>query len=274
MKKILFVCDVNNFPSGAFKFLESLHEQEPFLLTGAFFHTANFDIVTPTSLVFAPDPILAFTDTDIKAVSSSIKKFEQKCLHIGVEYRVHEESDVFKMEDFVKETRFADAVVMSEELFFRHVDADQRNSFMKQVLRRSECPLLVIPEDYKPVSHVTIAYDGKKESMFAMKQFCYLFPKYTHLPTDIVYWVDKTDDEIPDLEYLEEFAGRHFTDLNFKKLFFDRQKYIADWSRKNRNTVFISGSYKRSGLSTLLKKNFVEDMIKHPSAIIFIAHNC
>ncbi|WP_018617499.1 hypothetical protein [Segetibacter koreensis] len=273
MKKIVFVCDVNNFPSGAFKFVENLNETEALLLTGAFFHSANFDVVAPATVEFAPEPILAFTDTDIKAVNSSIEKFEQKCKQNGIEYRVHEESDVFKLDDFIKETRFADAVVMSEQLFFSHIDVDQPNSFMKDVLHCSECPLLVIPEDYSPVTHITIAYDGKKEIMFAIKQFCYLFPQYTQLPTDIVYWVDKTDDEIPDLDYLEEFAGRHFSNLNFKELFFDPKQYIADWSRKNKNTIFISGSYKRSGLSSILKKNFVEDMIKHPSAILFIAHN-
>lgn len=274
MKKILFVCDVNNFPAGAFKFIEGLHESEPLLLTGAFFHSANFDVMIPASVAFSPDPVLAFTDIDIEDVNRSIEKFEQKCRQSGIEYRVHEESDVFKPEDFVKETRFADAVVISEELFFRHINASQPNSYMKQILHCSECPIIEVPENYTPVTHVTIAYDGKRESMFAIKQFCYLFPQFTHLPTDIVYWVDKTDDEIPDLEYLEEFAARHFTNLNFKELFFDPEKYMTDWARKNRNTIFISGSYKRSGLSTLLKRNFVDGMIKAPSAVIFIAHNC
>ena len=274
MKKIVFICDGNNFPLGAFRLIESLHESEPLLLTGAFFHAANFDIkMAPATLSFAPDPLLVYTDTDIEAINSSILKFEKKCLQCGIEYRVHEESDVFKMEDLVKETRFADVVIISEQLFFSHIDANQPNSYMKQVLHGSECPLLVIPEDYSPVEHVAIGYDGRRESMFAMKQFCYLFPQYTHLPTDIIFWVDKTDDEIPDLEYLEEFAGRHFTNLNFKELFFDPQKYIADWLRKNRNTIFISGSYKRAGLSAFFKKSFADSMIKYPSAIIFIAHN-
>ena len=271
MKKIVLVCDVNNFPSGAFKFIESLHESSPLLLTGAFFHS---DVLIPTNLPFAPDHLLSFTNDDLNAVESSIKQFEKKSLQSEIEYRVHEESDEFNINDFVKETRFADAVVISKELFFRHIDADQPNTYMKEVLHCSECPLLVVPEDYSPVTYITIAYDGKKESMFALKQFCYLFPEYSHLPTDIVYWVDKTDDEIPDLEYLEEFAARHFTNLNFKELFFDPKKYIADWALKNRNTIFISGSYKRSGLSALFKKSFVEDLIKHPAAMIFIAHNC
>jgi hypothetical protein len=273
MKKIVFVCDVNNFSLGAFKFVESLHQDEPFLLTGAFFHSVNFDISMPTGLAFAPDPLLAFTDNDIEAVNSSIEKFKQMCGQSGIEYRVHEESDVFKIDDFIKETRFADIIVISEKLFFSHIENDQPNTYMKQVLHSSECPILIIPEDFSPVTHVTIAYDGKKESMFAIKQFCYLFPQYTKLPAEIVYWVEKTDDEIPDIEYLEEFAARHFSNLNFKELFFDPEKYMIDWSRKNRNSIFIAGSYKRSWLSTMLKKSFVDNMITNSSALIFIAHH-
>jgi hypothetical protein len=272
MKKIIFVCDVNNFPVGAFEFIKSLNDSEPLLLVGAFFHSVNFDEGI-SNLAFAPDPILAFTDSDIRTVHSSIMRFEQKCQKSGIEYRVHEESDQYKIEDLVKESRFADVVVMSEGLFFKHIDSDQPNSYMKQVLHCSECPVIVIPENYSTIKHVSIAYDGKKESMLAIKQFCYLFPKYTDLPAEIVYWVNKTDDEIPDLEYLEEFAGRHFTNLNFKELFFDPRTYIEDWSNKNRDTIFVSGSYKRSGLSTYLKRSFIEDMIKSSSSIIFIAHN-
>src|SRR5207237_8036176 len=102
---------------------------------------------------------------------------------------------------------------------------------MKHALHASECPVMIIPKDHSAVTHVTIAYNGKKDSMFAIKQFCYLFPEYTHLPTEIVYWADTTDDEIPDVEYLEEFASRHFSNLTFKELFFDPEKFIADWSR-------------------------------------------
>jgi hypothetical protein len=274
MKKMLFICDVNNFSSGAFTFLEDLYKKNEFLLTGAFFHSVNFDVLMPTGLAFSSDPLIAYSDSDIDAVNKSILRFEQKCQQIGIEYRVHEESECFKLPEAIKETRFSDAMVISEKLFFSHLESEQPNSYMKDLLHASECPVVIIPEDYNNITHVTIAYDGKKESVFAIKQFCYLFPHYTQLPTDIVYWVDKTDDEIPDLEYLQEFAARRFSNLNFKELFFDPKKYIADWSRKNRNTLFISGSYRRSGLSTVLKENFVDNLIKNYSATIFIAHNC
>jgi hypothetical protein len=152
MKKILFVCDVNNFPEGAFKFTASLNELEPILLTGAFFHSVNFDVLMPAALAIAPKPLLAFTFSDIDEVHRSIEKFERQYQRAGIEYRVHEESDVFKIADVIKETRFSDAVVISETLFFRHIDAEQPNSYMNSVLHASECPVMIIPENYNPVT--------------------------------------------------------------------------------------------------------------------------
>jgi hypothetical protein len=273
MKKIVFACDVDNFPVGAFEFIKDLNENEPLLLIGAFFHSLSFRQGIPSSLALASNPIVAFTDTDVNTVQSSILKFEQKCQKSGIEYLIHEESNEYKIEDMVMESRFADVVVISEQLFFTHLDSVQPNSYMKQVLHYSECAVMIIPENYNPIQNVIIAYDGEKESMLAIKQFCYLFPKYTQLPTEIVYWVNKTDDEIPCLDYLEEFAARHFTNLNFKELFFDPNVFLNEWSAKNINTMFVSGSYKRSGLSAFFKKSFIDDMINTSSSIIFIAHN-
>src|SRR5205085_6611668 len=124
------------------------------------------------------DPLVAYSDADIKAVKESIQKFEQKCQQSGMEYRVHEESDEYKIKDLVKETRFADLMVLSEELFFKQVNDVQPNSFMQEVLIKSECPLLIIPEHYIPFIQIVVAYDSKRQSMFALKQFCYLFPEF------------------------------------------------------------------------------------------------
>ena len=71
MKKILFPCDTNNFPSGAFQFIESLHQTEEFL-TGVFVHSENYDVLVPTNYIFQPDALVAYSEADVKAVQESI----------------------------------------------------------------------------------------------------------------------------------------------------------------------------------------------------------
>jgi hypothetical protein len=274
MKKILLLCDVNNFPTGAFEFIKNLHSSEPLLLTGAFFHSINYDLILPTAFAFNPDPVIAYTDKDLKAVANNIDLFEEKCKAEGIEYRTHEESNEFKIADVIKETRFADLAILSEEVFCAHLDPDQPNFYMEQILHKAECPVLLVPENCSSINNVAIAYDGEKESMLALKYFCYLLPNLTQNPATIFYLGNQEDNfEIPDLAYLEEYAARHFTLLTVKNLHLHKKNYFNDWIGQKENTLLIAGSFNRSSLSNLIRKSFVEKTIEQHKVPIFIAHH-
>ena len=62
----------------------------------------------------------------------------------------------------------------------------QPNFYMIEALRASESPVVVVPENFSRIDHLAFAYDGGKESMFAIKQFTYLFPNLTDLPSEFV----------------------------------------------------------------------------------------
>ncbi len=271
MKKFVLLSDGKNFSHKAFQFISNLYEKEPFLLTGAFFHSINDGLVI--SNTFAPGgPYVVYTKTEQDAYNKGIQEFTALCIANNIEHRVHRESDEWNLDDMIKETRFADMVIVSGELFFADIEPEQPNRYLREVLKYAECPVLVIPEEVQCIKRIAIAYNGKKESMFALKMFCDVFPGLTHLPTDIFYWVKKTDDDIPDFDYLQEFASRHFSNLNFRELFFDPSEYLATWTNKQKDTLFISGSYNRSKISNWFKKSFADDILKKHAAPVFIAH--
>lgn len=274
MKKFVLISDGENFSRKTFDFVKSLYEKEPFLLNGAFFHSINDGLVIPNTFAPGAGPYLSYTKDEHKAYCKGIKEFETLCSTNHLEYRVHRQSDDWDIDDLVKESRFTDLIIVSGALFFSDVEADQPNHFLRAVLDQAECPVLVVPDDAKPIKRIAVAYNGKKESMYALKMFCSVFSQFADLPVDINYWVDHTDDEIPDLDYLEEFAGRHFTNVNFRERFFDPRKYLASWLNENKDTLFICGSYHRSNLSNWFKKSFAEDIIKNHSVAVFIAHPC
>ena len=273
MKKIVFACDGKSFPNGAFGFVKDLNQGEQVLLTGAFLHSVNFEEFLPGFFAMSGGPIMKFIEEEKQQIKKLIQHFEEQCQRNGIEYRVHEESMNWNIEDLIKETRFADMMVMSEELFCNDMNTKEPNSFMQQAIHKSECPVVCIPEEYNPFKKLLFAYDGKKESMFALKQFCNLFPQFAESETKIVYAKDETNDEIPDMIYLEEYAGRHFKNLNFEKVPFNGKKYFETWAKDENDTLLISGSYGRSGLSTSINKSFVEAVIHEHHIPVFIAHN-
>src|SRR4051812_26315706 len=225
MKKILFICDGKNFSKEAFEFVKSLYEKEQFLLTGAFFHSINYGLVIPNT--FAPDagPYISYTEEENDAFLEGIKEFKELCEKHNIEYRVHEESDTWKISDIEKESRFSDLMIVSSSLYFSDVSESEANSVLQQTLHCSECPVMVIPDTIKPIEEIVFAYDGKEDSVHALKQFTYLFPEYCKLETTVVTFDNDPDKEIPHLEYIQEFASRHFNLLSFEHLNFSKKTF-------------------------------------------------
>jgi nucleotide-binding universal stress UspA family protein len=271
MKKILFVCDGKNFSNEAFHFVTSLYEKEPFLLTGAFFHSINYGLVIPNTFAADAGPYLAYTEEENEAFLEGIKDFKDLCEKNNIEYRIHEESDSWRVTDVAKESRFADLMVLSSSLYFSNVSDSEAKSVLRTTLHNSECPIIVIPEKAEPVNEIVFAYDGKKDSVYAIKQFTYLFPDYCKLETTIVYFNEDPDKEIPEFHNIQEYAARHFPLLNFEHLNYSKKSF-SFWLKQHKNAMLVAGAYSRSGLSMAFNKSFAEDIINSHSIAVFISH--
>ena len=146
MKKIIFACDGKNFPKGAFEFIKELHQTEPVLLIGAFLHAMNFEEFIPAVFRIYTEPLDFILKKEAAEYEKNIALFEELCQRNGIEYKIHKESNTWHISDLEKETRYADIMVMSENLFCTDLNIPEPNAFMQQALRRSECPVWLIPE--------------------------------------------------------------------------------------------------------------------------------
>ncbi len=167
---------------------------------------------------------------------------------------------------------FADLVVISEELFCANSMEIQPNFYMIEALRASESPVVVVPENFKRIDHLAFAYDGGKESMFAIKQFTYLFPNLTDLPSEFVHIKDEAANDIPERGLLAEYTFSHFEAQHTSKLHFDPKKYLTAWLGTKKNVFLVSGSFSRSAVSNVFRKSFADHVIAEHTCPIFIAH--
>ncbi|MBS1598880.1 MAG: universal stress protein [Bacteroidetes bacterium] len=271
MKKILFLSDAENFPKGAMRFVRLLHESEHFLVKGIFYSPIGFEQVLPVG--FPPTPPLYVVDRleEVKALKESKEQFMHQCENRGIRFRVDEKEEVWDKDRFAKESRFADLVIIGEQFFSSSFFTGRPNYFLEEVLHFSECPVIVVPEAFENISRLAIAYDGKKESMFALKQLTNLLPDFADLPCEIVYIKNDKKSDIPDIDLLKEYASAHFDCLAERKLNFEN-KYFATWLEEKRNVMLITGSYSRSTISNLLKQSFTDGIIRDSTCPIFIAH--
>lgn len=271
MKKILLLCDGGHFPQGAFDMIRENYADTGCLITGVFLNSVQY----ANLFTFPMDPtgemLTTMLEEDKILIEKNIDLFSSACEKAHLEFNVHAGHDFAIFPALKKETRFADLVLMSSESFYKNLNSEQPNSYTKTALHEAECPVLLVPEIYAQPSGLVLAYDGSAASVYAIKQFANLFPEWTNLDALLVYVTNKGD-TIPDVPYVEEFVGRHFSKLTIEKLEFDPHKYLETWLAEERKPLLVSGSFTRSGISMLFNKSFTSDVIQAHNTPVFIAH--
>lgn len=274
MKKIIFAVDGTNFSEGAFEFIRQLNELQPVLVTGVFVPQTDYASLWSYATVAAGAPVYVpmMEEGESDEVMANIRRFEDRCQRNGIAYRVHKEFTDFALPELRKESRFADVMILSGEKFFDQSFSSSRFDYLESVLHHSECPVVVVPEQFTFPNSNILAYDGSEESVFAIRQFAYIFPELAANSTLLVYADEDADEEFPSKDNMEELVAQHYKNLELYKTKLDPRKYFATWVSEKRGSILVSGSFHRSTMSLAFHRSFVEDIIRDHQVPVFIAH--
>jgi len=272
MKKVVIAFDGNHFSEGAFEFVRRLNELQPILLTGVFLSDArSADFWNYAGGLGGPFlPVIENNETEV--LKQITARFEKLCCRNGIDYRVHTDINALAIPELEKESTYADLLVIGSEKFYENIGANSPNEYLQGVLNSVGCPLLLVPEKFDFPESIVLAFDGSTQSVYAIKQFACLFPELTGMPTLLVYVNESMEEDFPDKVLIEELVARHFSDLAMFKLSINPKKYFSTWISDKKSSLLVSGAYGRSGLSQLLKKSFVSDVITMHQMPVFIAH--
>ena len=274
MKKIILAIDGTNFSSGAFEFVRQLNEKSAVLVAGIFVPQLDYANLWSYAATAAKGAVYVplVEDEESEEVLRNIEQFETLCQQNGIAYRVHKDFVDFALPELKRESRFADLMILSGELFYRQMPSANRLDYLRHVLHHSECPVLIVPENFQfPVNNI-LAYDGSEESVYAIKQFAYLFPELAINNSMLVYAEENEEKSFPSKDLINELAGQHFRNLKFYKAEFNAKKYFATWIGEKKGAILISGSFSRSAFFENLRKSFVLDIIEEHQVPVFIAH--
>ena len=276
MKKVLLVFDGLNFSKGAFEFARRLNEKSKILATAVFLPQVNYAnlwsyAATAGGTVAVPS-IPLIEDEEAEQIGKNMERFEILCANNKIEFRIHKDYYNFALPELKRESRFADLVILGSESFYSRIGVGDPNDYLKMALHDVECPVILVPEKFVFPENTVLTYDGSDSSVYAIKQFAYLFPEFTRQPTLLVYSKRELENDIPDIEFIEELAGRHFSELTIMKLHFDPKDFFASWVADKKNAIVVSGAFGRSSFSRAFKKSFIKDVIKDHKLPIFITH--
>ncbi|MDR3680027.1 MAG: universal stress protein [Flavipsychrobacter sp.] len=271
MKKILFVFDGKHFSNGAFEFIRHLNSLKRVMVTGVF-----LPALEDTEFVYSFDNMsgpyyVSELPHEEDQTEKSIFYFESLCRQNDIEYKVHSGFTTEVVAELKAESRYADLMVIGSKLFYENLDAETQEDYIEKILHKAECPVLLAPETYSKPENIVLAYDGSDSSVYAIKQFAYLFPEYQDLQTLLVY-TDTSTKNIPDKDNIQELACHHFNDLVVFKLKLDRGKEFEQWLFTNKHAILIAGAYGRSLFSEMLHKSFVKEAIQDNHMPVFVTH--
>lgn len=273
MKKIVLALDGDHFPQGAFALAAMLHQQQPVLVTGVFLSPVDISkIVAYTGLEAVPLMPDIMDGEYAEKIRNNIEHFKAKCDAEGMEYRIHNDSDNLPIASLIKESRFADLIFICRDTFFSNISQLQPNEYMQELLKKSECPVVVVPSGFTPPEEVVVMYDGEASSVFALKQFAYLLPEMAKLPVTLLQLTASGSEAIKDQAAVSELAARHFPDLTLEELHLENKSVFPALLQGEKKTMLVMGAYGRSVFSHLFKKSFADEIIQTTEVPVFIAH--
>lgn len=273
MKKILLPFDGIHFSESVFEFVKKLNELNPILLIGVFLPQISYaNVWSYADGMGGPLFVPALEETDTEAIEKNIDRFQNLCQRNAIEYRIRKDLTDLALPELKKESRFADFMVINSETFYENMGTGNPNTYLKDALHEIECPAIVLSNDFVfPTSNI-LSYDGSESSVYAIKQFIYLFPELINNSTILLYISSESEKNIPNEPYIEEFVARHFNDVTITKIDINFKKYFSTWIADKKSAILITGSFGRSTFSNFFKKSFVTDVIKEHKLPVFVSH--
>lgn len=272
MKKILLAFDGAHFSEGAFEFARRINETDPVLLTGIFLPQADYANLWSYTAGGLGGPLVIPVPDDSAAMQKNKERFVACCQKNGIDYRIHRDFNDFALAELKKETWFADLLIIGSESFYENAGEGAPNEYLEETLHGVACPVILVPEKFDFPCNNILAYDGSESSVYAIKQFAYLFPEFTKNETLLVYSDRHGDNTIPDETNIEELTARHFKKLTVSRLDIYSRKTFAAWLSMKASAILVSGSFGRSALSRLFRKSYITGVIKEHKLPIFITH--
>jgi len=206
------------------------------------------------------------------ATEANIKTFRQCCDNRGAHAHIHRDRGI-PLDEVVVESRFADLLIVDAETSFAKKKGSIPARFVKDVLQEAECPVILAPYSFHAIDEVVFAYNGSASSVFAIKQFTYLFPEWKQKKATIVDVKEKEDNAIEHQYKMKEWLRAHYADVELKVLIGDPSDQLFGYLIEKKNAMVVMGAYGRTMMSNFFRRSHAHLIVKTVNLPIFITHH-
>lgn len=207
----------------------------------------------------------------MKHVDEKIQYFKTYFENHGIITSIHEDKGI-PIDEIIKETRFADLLVIDAEAGFSTNNSEVPGPLAKRMMAESECPVLIAPLTFEGIDEIVFSYNGGKSCMFAIKQFVALFSELQDLKITVVEVCETGDEPALYVLNFKEWMEARFTNIHYLLLSGPKDTELLNNLIERRKSLLIMGAYGRSAVSNFFRHSTADLVLKISSQPIFISH--
>ncbi len=205
-------------------------------------------------------------------IKTNIQLFKESCTSNEVCSDIYLDRDV-KLNELITSSTFADLIVVDAALSLGNELSGAPSESVKEILNRTACPVIISPLSFDRIDELIFTYNGSQSSLFAIKQFTYLFPEYFDKKLHVIHvnksgtWPQK------DQGKFREWLKNHYLDVNFLALEGNTEHELMSFLLRKKHVFIVMGAYSRNSISQFFNESTAEVLIKTLTQPIFIAHH-
>ena len=278
MKKIIAAFDGLKYSKSARDYAIYLAKQTDTHLVGIFLEDPTYssykiyEVVTKEGI--SDEKLKKYKSDDLILRKNSAEDFENECKKVGLAYTLHHDHHIAKI-DIKHESIYTDLMIIDSKETLTHYTEKLPTRFIRDLLSDVQCPVLLVPQKYKPIEKIILLYDGEPSSVQAIKMFSYLLPQLKVIETEVICVNAPTNTlHLPDNKLMKEFMKRHFPKAKFTVIKGWAEEEITKYLKKTtENTLVVLGAYRRGNISRLFRQSMADILMKEVKFPLFIAHN-
>lgn len=276
MEKILLAIDSQNLDENTVDFACYLTRLTGSKLTAMFLDnlvseeevTINMEGPTP----YVESAILREgVDNRARAIvrDRNVRRFVQLTEEAGINADVYRNTGVPAF-DLVAESKFTDILILDANSFSGTYEGPPTR-FVKDILQDTGCPVVIAPARFENIDNVVFCYDGGKSSLFAMKQFSYLFPELKSRKAQVIVLRngELTADEVTGVT---DWLKIHFSEVEWLLPGKEATVTLFQYLQQKKTDFLVMGAYGRGLLASFFEDEPGDGSVKTTSLPIFVTH--
>ncbi|HWB27162.1 MAG TPA: universal stress protein [Chitinophagaceae bacterium] len=277
MNKIIAAFDGFKISAGTINYAVYLAKHYNAHLAGVFLDDTTYTSYGYKDIIEKPTDaarLKTLDDTDKKMRDEAVHIFTGRCHKEGINFSLHRDRNT-ALDELLHESVYADLVIIDKGETFSRAGGNAPSSFMRNLLAEVQCPVLVVPDEYKEPGKVIFLFDGEPSSVYAVKMFTYILAPYKQLPLEVLSVKGEEESlHVPDNKLVKEFLNKHFQQAAYTVLKgLPEERIVAHLAQQQTEPLIVLGAYRRGKVSRWFRPSMADVLIQHTKSALFIAHN-